>query len=124
VDAFRATMPLLLDLRNSALRERHWLTLMEEIGQTFDYLSDQFTLEKVIELGLNEHGEFISALSTSATKELMVEQAITTIKQVWESLVLETIPYRDRGHHRIKTVEEIYANLDDNAVTLSTYVSC
>jgi len=113
-------MPLLQDLRNQALRERHWLTLMEEIGQSFDYLSDNFTLERVIDLGLNTYGEFISNLSTSASKELMVEQAIASIKQVWESLPLETVAYRDRGHHRIKTVEDIYANLDDNAVTLST----
>ncbi len=122
VDAFRATMPLLQDLRNPALRERHWLTLMEEIGKTFDYLSDDFTLERVIDLGLNTFGEFIGTLSTSASKELMVEQAIVTIKQVWESLPLETIAYRDRGHYRVKTVEDIYSNLDDNAVTLSTYV--
>jgi dynein heavy chain len=113
-------MPLLQDLRNSALRERHWLSIMEEIGQQFDYMSDKFTLERVIELGLNNFGEFISSLSGSASKELMVEQAITNIKQVWESLPLETIAYRDRGHHRIKTVEDIYANLDDHAVTLST----
>lgn len=32
---------------------------------------------------------------------------------------IETVEYRDRGHFRIKTVEELYSTLDDNAVTLS-----
>ena len=51
VDRFRATMPLIADLSNKDLRERHWNKLMEEVGTTFDYQGDDFTLERVIELG-------------------------------------------------------------------------
>ncbi len=47
VDQFRATMPLVQDLRNPALRARHWLQLMDKVGSSFDYESDDFTFEKV-----------------------------------------------------------------------------
>lgn len=32
VDQFKKTLPLIVDLRNDALRDRHWSQLMEEIG--------------------------------------------------------------------------------------------
>ena len=44
-------MPLIMDLRNPAMRERHWKQLMEEVGKTFDPHADTFTLELVLDLG-------------------------------------------------------------------------
>lgn len=32
IDAFKKTMPLITDLRNPAMRDRHWQELMEHIG--------------------------------------------------------------------------------------------
>jgi dynein heavy chain len=52
VDRFRATMPLITDLRNKDLRERHWNSLMDQVGTRFDYEGDDFTLDRVIGLGL------------------------------------------------------------------------
>lgn len=34
IDAFKKTMPLITDLRNPAMRQRHWQQLMEHIGTT------------------------------------------------------------------------------------------
>ena len=34
VDNLKKLMPLIGDLRNPAMRERHWKTLMEEVGLT------------------------------------------------------------------------------------------
>ena len=95
-----------------------WCFLQDEVGTSFDYEGDDFTLEKVITLGLDAHAEFIGATSGSASKEYQVEKSINDIEDNWSKLVLETVPYRDRGHHRIRTVEELYAALDDNAVVL------
>lgn len=36
VDAFKRTMPLVTDLRNPAMRERHWKQLMDHIDARFD----------------------------------------------------------------------------------------
>jgi len=123
VDRFRATMPLISDLSNKDLRERHWQQLMDQVGTQFDYAGDDFTLEKVIELGLDKHAEFIAGASASASKEFQVEKSILDIRENWSTLPLETVPYRDRGHHRVRTVEDLYAALDDNSVVLSTLKS-
>ena len=36
VDGMKKLMPLIMDLRNPAMRDRHWKGLMEEVGQPFD----------------------------------------------------------------------------------------
>lgn len=46
IEAFKRTMPLITDLRNPVLRQRHWQGLMETIGQTFDPFGESFTLGK------------------------------------------------------------------------------
>lgn len=46
IEAFKRTMPLITDLRNPVLRQRHWQGLMETIGQTFDPFAETFTLGK------------------------------------------------------------------------------
>ena len=57
VDQFRRTMPLIVDLHNHAMRDRHWQQLQEEIQRTFDHKANDFTLEKIIELGLDQYAE-------------------------------------------------------------------
>ncbi|CAH8558888.1 unnamed protein product [Heterobilharzia americana] len=44
IRTFRDSLPLFLDLKNEALRERHWNELMRRTGQTFDINPDTFTL--------------------------------------------------------------------------------
>ena len=67
VDRFRATMPLITDLGNEDLQPRHWQLLMDQIGQNFDHEGDDFTLERVIDLRLDQHSEFIGTISASAS---------------------------------------------------------
>eukprot|EP00605_Chrysophyceae_sp_TOSAG23-4_P000236 GSChrysophyteH1.ASY1.ANO1.273.1 assembled CDS len=60
LDKFRDTVPLIADLRNPAMRSRHWASLQEKIGQNFDPKSPEFTLNEVVKLGLNAHSDFIA----------------------------------------------------------------
>ena len=62
---------------------------MDEVGKTFDPHSDKFTLETVLDLGLEHHSETIGALSAAAGKELAIEEAITKIEKQWEELALD-----------------------------------
>eukprot|EP00798_Chlamydomonas_sp_ICE-L_P018685 gene18685-25205_t len=48
-------MPLITDLRNPSMRERHWEQLMTEIGTKFDPFSPTFSLDSVVQLRLDQH---------------------------------------------------------------------
>ena len=52
---------------------RHWDQVREEVQREFDQESESFTLEQIVELGMDQHVEKIGEISASATKELAIE---------------------------------------------------
>lgn len=52
---FKATVPLMVSLKNEALRERHWHQLMEKTGEYFDMAPDRFTLENMFAMQLHKY---------------------------------------------------------------------
>ncbi|CAG9464381.1 unnamed protein product [Pedinophyceae sp. YPF-701] len=118
IESFKRTMPLIIDLRNPAMRKRHWQNLMAHIGEQFDPESDSFTLSTVVSLRLDQHAEFIGELSGSASKELAIEVSLGKIGDTWETLELDLAPYK--ATFKLRSTEDIFAALEDNVVTLST----
>ena len=104
IETFKRTMPLIQDLRNPAMRPRHWDQLKEEVQRPFDENSKEFTLELIIELGLDQYSEAIGEISAAASKELAIENALSTIGSSWETTELDIGPYKDKGHFRFKYV--------------------
>ena len=118
IDSFKKTMPLIIDLRNPAMRRRHWEQLMEHVGERFDPASASFKLANIMRLGLHHHSEFISELSTNASKELAIELGIEKIADTWRTLSLDLEPYKST--FRLRSAEDVFSALEDNVVTLST----
>ena len=118
VEAIKSLMPLITDLRNEAMRDRHWKQLMEDVGKTFDPYADTFTLELVLDLGLEHHQEAISTMSTAAGKELAIEEALIKIEKLWDDLPLDLVEYKE--YLKLRSVDDVYASLEDNAVGIST----
>jgi len=118
IEGIKKLMPLIADLRNPAMRERHWTQLMEEVGHNFDPHADSFTLEKVLELGLKDHEELISSLSNAAAKELAIEEAVSKVEAQWKELKLDICEYKE--YLKLRSTEDVYSALEDNAVMLST----
>ncbi|KAM5307672.1 dynein axonemal heavy chain 2 [Glossophaga mutica] len=120
IEQFKRTMPLISDLRNPALRERHWDQVRDEVQWEFDQESEKFTLEQIVEFGMDQHVEKIGEISASATKELAIELALQNITKTWDVIQLDVVPYKDKGHHRLRGTEEVFQALEDNQVAIST----
>ena len=76
VAAFSQTMPLIADLLSPALRPRHWRELEERINARADPGDAGFSLEVLLSLRLDQHAALISALASTAAKELSVERTL------------------------------------------------
>ncbi|XP_030578556.1 dynein heavy chain 2, axonemal [Archocentrus centrarchus] len=120
IDQFKKIIPLIADLRNPAMRERHWKQISEELQCSFDPTSAEFTLEKIISLGFNVYTDKICEISGAATKELSIEQGLKGITKTWQEMILDIAPYKDEGHYRLRGTEEVFQALEDNQVILST----
>ena len=117
VDNLKKLMPLIADLRNPAMRERHWKSLMEEVGKVFDPHSDDFTLDAVLQLGFDQHEETIGTLSNAAGKELAIEEAIAKIEVQWEELALDLAEYKE--YLKLRSVDDVYSNPNPVLLTLT-----
>lgn len=73
VDKFRRSLPLITDLKNPAMRQRHWKTVKEVVDRDFDENSAEFTLETIAEMQLHNYATQINEISNCATMELAIE---------------------------------------------------
>ncbi|NXX13493.1 DYH10 protein, partial [Podargus strigoides] len=121
--AFQDSIPLLLDLKNEALRERHWQDLMEKTGTSFEMTTETMTLENMFAMELHRHSEVISEIVETAVKELSIEKGVKEIAETWEHLKFTVQVYLKGTEQRgfiLGSVDEILEILDDNNVNLQS----
>lgn len=104
VDAFRRTLPLIGDLKNPSMRKRHWDRVRKAIGKTFDENSPDFNLEAIIGMEMQNFAEDINEISNAATMELNIEKGIAAIGEVWKTMSIEMVPYKDKGIYRYNPI--------------------
>ncbi|XP_053136194.1 dynein axonemal heavy chain 10 [Hemicordylus capensis] len=121
--AFKDSIPLLLDLKNEALRDRHWKELMDRTGIHFEMATETFTLENMFAMELHRHTDVINEIVGSAVKELSIEKGVKEIVETWENMKFVVQRYykgtQDRGFI-LGAVDDIVQILDDNAVNLQS----
>ncbi|XP_031362138.1 dynein axonemal heavy chain 10 [Lonchura striata] len=121
--AFLNSIPLLLDLKNEALRERHWEDLMEKTGTRFEMKTETFTLENMFAMELHKHTVVISDIVGTAIKELAIEKGLKEIIETWENMKFPVEVYTKGTETRgfiLGSVEEILETLDDNNANLQS----
>lgn len=89
IDALRRVLPLIGDLKNPAMRERHWNRVKNAIKRDFDETASNFTLEYILELEMQNYTQDINEISIAATGELIIENGIKAIAEMWETLAIQ-----------------------------------
>ncbi|XP_019604311.2 dynein axonemal heavy chain 10 [Rhinolophus sinicus] len=120
--AFKDSIPLLLDLKHEALRDRHWNELMEKTGVFFE-MTETFTLENMFAMELDKHTDVLNEIVTAAIKEIAIEKAVKEILDTWENMKFTVVKYykgtQERGYI-LGSVDEIIQCLDDNTFNLQS----
>nr|XP_046243361.1 dynein axonemal heavy chain 10 [Scatophagus argus] len=120
---FRESLPLLLDLKNEALRDRHWRELMERTGTNFEMNPESFTLENMFAMELHKYANVIGDIVSSAMKELSIEKGVKEVVDTWENMKFNVIPYFKGTQQRgfiLGAVDEILLNVDNDAMNLQS----
>uniref|UniRef100_A0A7N6BU42 AAA+ ATPase domain-containing protein n=1 Tax=Anabas testudineus TaxID=64144 RepID=A0A7N6BU42_ANATE len=120
---FKESLPLLLDLKNEALRDRHWKELMDRTNTSFEMNPDSFTLENMFAMELHKYANVIGDIVTSAVKELSIEKGVKEVVETWENMKFIVQPYfkgtQERGYV-LGAVDEILLNVDNDAMNLQS----
>ena len=77
-------------------------------------------MEKLIDLGLDQFSEAIGEISSAASKELAIEQALKGIADAWEAMELEISPYKDKGHYKLKYTYKYLYKMCSHIIPIST----
>ena len=85
IKEFKDSIPLFQDLKNDALRDRHWKQLMQVTGKTFDMNPQTFTLANIFEMELHKFAEKIADITTCASKELSIERGLSEVRDIWRT---------------------------------------
>lgn len=120
---FKNAIPLMMELKNEALRERHWQSLMQKTGQYFDMSPDKFTLDNMFAMEISRYTDIVEEVIAAAVKELSIEKGVKEIQEVWKHMNFIVIPHfkgnEDRGY-ALGSTDEIMQILEDNAMNLQS----
>lgn len=75
IKAMQGSLPLISELSNPAMRDRHWTALMTAIKTSF-VMDDSFTLGGMLLLELHRYPDVCAEVVDCAQKELVVEKVI------------------------------------------------
>jgi dynein heavy chain len=114
------------ELRNNAIRDRHWKQLMKTTGVTF-VITEDMKFQDLLRLQLHRYEDEVKGIVDRATKELSMEKVLSELDKTW-SIMEFTFEPHTTGISLIKASEELIETLEDNQVMLqnlmtSKYVS-
>ncbi|KAL1498812.1 hypothetical protein AB1Y20_014117 [Prymnesium parvum] len=115
------TLPLVQDLHDEAMRERHWKKLMRACGRTF-VLDAKFCLNDLVKLQLHRYADAVSEIVEQARQELKIDKQLDRIENTWANLMLEFVSFKSSG---VGVLDEaslgpVFEALDENEVSLQT----
>ena len=81
VTLFKNTVPVITDLRNGALKDRHWEKIEAVIGAPIPRDEpEKFTFNTLLELKVMHFKEQLQIISTEATQEGLLEAMLNTVR--------------------------------------------
>lgn len=120
---FKNVVPLMVSLKNEALRERHWKELMKKTGQSFDMSADRFTLDNMFAMELHRYQDMAEEILNNAIKELSIEKGVKDIAEIWGQMSFNLLKHmkgnEDRGFV-LGATDEIMQVLEDNSMNLQS----
>ncbi|KAJ3192063.1 Dynein heavy chain 6, axonemal [Irineochytrium annulatum] len=120
VDEFRQIYSTIVDLRNPALKPRHWEKIQDALGKSL-IRDETFTLGKLMELRVFDFKEEIGNVSSQASSEAALEEMLGKVVKIWTEAEFAVINYRDsKDVFILGSVEDIQTLMEDSQVTIAT----
>lgn len=120
---FKEALPLIVSLKNDAMKPRHWLKLMEVTKVSFDVSLKSLTLNNIFAMELYKFTALIEEIINEASQEAKIENELNKIDAAWRNYSLAFIRYKKDGQDRgaiLRPADEIKLELDDNMLNLMT----
>ena len=108
---------LLQEIKNSAFKERHWISLLSllQIHTSYEYLRVRdFWIP-----AFHEKEQQIVEILSNAQGELAIEEFLKQVREIWTTYQLELVNYHER-YKLIRGWEDLFTKLDEHISALSS----
>ncbi|XP_032879296.1 dynein heavy chain domain-containing protein 1 [Amblyraja radiata] len=153
VSVFRRFLPILADMCQPEMKERHWRAIFTEMGEAWNAMWP-ITIGDLLVYNLPAYSEFISQVLAKARKEWEVHKLMVSVERFWKSFefrlvthiamvrAVETHPHRsfrsrphrvhprtvswtakDSGTLKLIEIGQLQWHVDDSMMTLSSIMS-
>jgi len=118
VKAWLIFLPLIADLRDDSMRERHWNMVRKKVGVEFDN-PDNLIVKNIWDLNLNKFQEDIEEICDQAKQEAKMERTLKKLKDVYSAVKYQFTPMKDSDVHQLKMSEEEYEQLENDQMAVT-----
>ncbi|CAN0538925.1 unnamed protein product, partial [Ectocarpus sp. 8 AP-2014] len=124
---FKDSIPLIVNLKNEAMKPRHWQKLIEVSHcLTLRINFKALTLGNIFQMELHRFTADIDDIVNESVQELKIENEIRKVEATWRKTDLVLAKYQKNGVDRsyvLKAADEIKTELEDNLLNLQTMSS-
>ena len=118
IQAFAESVPVLDQLKNEAMKERHWNKLMEMTGTHFDMNPKKFTLGNLFAMDLSRFVEQIGEIVVEAMQELKIESELKKVEDIWSTMKFNVV--KAGNSYVLRAADDIQIELEDSMLNLQT----
>lgn len=128
VEDHKVLLPVYSEVANPALASTHWREIFAVMGAEDVYKeSAQYSVERLVGLGIADHLEAIANISAAASKQYSMLKALENMIAAWDGIEFHCSVYKSTSMHVLGQTEEIQMLLDDQlmktqALNASPYV--
>ena len=127
IKSMLVTLPLVENLRNPAMRERHWKQLLKRCAvdsTAVDPESDDFSLQDLLSLQLHRCEEDVANIVEKAQKELQIEKGLEKVLKYWEEEArFEYVWHEGLNCYLLGPIDDIVEVLEENLNSLQAMMS-
>ena len=122
VDKFNKAVPIVMDLKNPSLEQRHWDEITELIEYSIKDNTDT-TLGILIDLNIMQHQDTIASIASKAVQEGELRKMLHKIEREWKELALVVNHYKEQKEvFVLGGLDDIIAKLDESLVTINIII--
>ncbi|XP_064174621.1 dynein axonemal heavy chain 6 isoform X1 [Anguilla rostrata] len=122
VESMRAKLPVISDLRNPALKPRHWDMLERVVNASL--VEEPLTLAALQELNIFSFDAEIQEVSGQASGEASLESILKKVEDSWKTTEFVVLSHREsKDVFILGGTDEIQVLLDDSTINVSTVAS-
>jgi dynein heavy chain len=110
------------ELQNNAIRERHWLQLVQATKVQF-IMSDDTRLSDLLSLNLHNFEDEVHNIVDKACKEMAMEKMLRDLEVNWKDMEFDHEEHARTGHNLLRTSEELIETLEENQVQLQNMMT-